>query len=75
MLTPADKQSLKRLLGMVTYLGKFLPHLSDVTEPLTRLLDRDLKWHWDEAHEAALNHVKQLIAREPVLRYFDNTKK
>ena len=74
MPTPADKQSLQRLLGMITYLGKFLPHLSDVTEPLRRLLDRDVEWHWDDAHEAALNQVKQLITREPVLRYFDNTK-
>ena len=55
MPTPAHKQSLQRLLGMITYLGKFLPHLSDVTEPLRRLLDRDVEWHWDDAHEAALN--------------------
>ena len=74
MPTPVDKQSLQRLLGMITYLGKFLPHLSDVTEPLRRLLDRDVEWHWDDAHEAALNQVKQLITREPVIRYFDNTK-
>ena len=33
MPTPVDKQSLQRLLGMITNLGKFLPHLSDVTEP------------------------------------------
>ena len=59
---------------MITYLGKCLPHLSDVTEPLRRLLDRDVEWHWDDAHEAALNQVKQPITREPVLRYFDNTK-
>ena len=74
MPTPVDKQSLQRLLGMITYLGKFLPHLSDVTEPLRRLLDRDVEWHCDDAHEAALNQVKQLITREPVLRYFDNNK-
>ena len=72
-MTP-DPES-PRLLGMITYLGKFLPHLSDVTEPLSvRLLDRDVEWHWDDGHEAALNQVKQLITREPVLRYFDNNK-
>ena len=59
---------------MITYLGKCLPHLFDVTEPLRRLLDRDVEWHWDDAHEAALNQVKQPITRDPVLRYFDNTK-
>lgn len=64
--TPVDKLSLQRLLGMITYRGKFLPHLSDVAESLRRLLDRDGEWHWDDAHEIALNHVKQLITREHV---------
>ena len=59
---------------MITYLAKFLPNLSDVTEPLRRLLDKDVLWHWDATHENALNQVKQLITREPVLRYFDNAK-
>ena len=74
MPTPTEKQSLQRLLGMITYLAKFLPNLSDVTEPLRRLLDRDVEWHWDHEHENALTQVKQLITREPVLRYFDDKK-
>ena len=32
MPNPTEKQSLQRLLGMITYLAKFLPNLSDVTE-------------------------------------------
>ena len=59
---------------MITYLAKFLPNLPDVPEPLRRLLDKDVLWHWDDTHENALNQVKQLITREPVLRYFDNAK-
>ena len=66
MPTPTEKQSLQRLLGMITYLAKFLPNLSDVTEPLRRLLDRDVEWHWDHVHENALTQVKKLITREPV---------
>ena len=59
MPTPTEKQSLQRLLGMITYLAKFLPNLSNVTEPLRRLLDRDLAWHWNHVHENALTQVKQ----------------
>ena len=33
-----------------------------------------MEWHWDHVHENGLTQVKQLITREPVLRYFDNTK-
>ena len=42
MPTPSNKKTLQRLLGMITYLAKFLPNLSDVTEPLRRLLDKDV---------------------------------
>lgn len=61
---------------MITYLEKFLPNLSDVTEPLTRILDRDVEWQWDicNTHQNSLNQVKQLIRREPVLRYFDKAE-
>ena len=51
MPTPSDKKALQRLLGMITYLAKFLPNLSDVTEPLKRLLDKDVQWHWKDTHE------------------------
>lgn len=32
MPNPNEKQSLQRLLGMITYIAKFLPNLLDVTE-------------------------------------------
>ena len=54
MPTPVDKQSLQRLLGVITYLSKFLPNLSEGTEPLRRLLEcKDVEWHWDDSHEEA----------------------
>ena len=37
MPKPEDLPGLKRLLGMVQYLGKFLPSLSNVTHPLREL--------------------------------------
>ena len=59
---------------MIAYLAKFLRNLSDVTEPLRRILDKKVEWDWDEVHENALYQVTQTITREPVLSYFDNTK-
>ena len=59
---------------MITYLAKFLPSLSDVTEPLTRLLDKDVQWQWNDTHEKSWKQVKQLITREPMLKYFDPSK-
>ena len=37
MPRPRSKTEVRRLLGMINYLGKFLPQLSDVSEPLRNL--------------------------------------
>ena len=58
MPKPTEVQSVKRFLGMTNYLSKFLPHLSTVSEPLRRLEDKDVEWHWDEAHKRAFTNVK-----------------
>jgi len=39
MPRPTDKAAVQRFLGLVNYLAKFLPRLSDVCEPLRRLTD------------------------------------
>lgn len=48
MPPPADKQALQRLLGMVNYLGKFIPNMSEMTAPLHAL--RDIARIWDANH-------------------------
>ena len=68
MQTPHDVKSLQRLLGFVNYLSKFLPHLSDVCEPLRRLTDKDVEWAWLPQHDAAICKIKDLATRHPVLR-------
>ena len=74
MPTPSDKEVPLRLLGMITYIAKFVPNLSDVTEPLRLLSDKDVQWQWNETHEKSLKHVKQLITMERVLKYFEPSK-
>ena len=53
MTEPKDVTALKRfLLGMVTYLAKFMPHLSEMTEPLRRLEDKNVEFQWLDQHSA-----------------------
>lgn len=71
---PTDAKVVQRFIGFVTYLTKFMPHLSGVCEPLRRLLDKDVTWHWLSKHEAAVQEIKQLVTTALVLRYYDVTK-
>ena len=61
----------QRLLGMVQYLYKFLPHLSDLTKPLQDLTKKDIEWVWDDQQQEAFKRLKNAVASTPVLRYYN----
>ena len=42
MTAPTDKQQLQSFLGMVNYMGTFIPNLSHHTEPLQAMLKRTM---------------------------------
>ena len=71
MPQPADVAGVQRLLGMVQYLAKFLPHLSDITKPIRDLTQKDVAWVWDQAQEKAFATLKEAITSTPVLRYYN----
>ena len=74
MDTPNDKAALQRFLGMVNYLAKFVPHLSDLCQPLRQLLQKDSAWVWSQEHSQAVKDVKAAITRAPTLQFFDERK-
>ena len=74
MPAPTDTKCLKRFIGMVNYLAKFLPLLLNMNEPLRRLEDKDVEWCWLEQHQQAYDTVKKSLAKVPVLRYYDVSK-
>ena len=43
--SPMDKQQLQSFLGMVNYMGTFIPNLSHHTEPLRAMLKKDNLFH------------------------------
>lgn len=71
MPPPSDVKGLKRFFGMVNYLAKFLPLLSDMTEPLRRLDDKEVEWCWLEQHQKVFTTIKQYLADALVLKYYD----
>ena len=72
---PTNVKELQRFLGMVTYLGKFIPNLSKETAPLRKLLEKDIEWHMDKPQIDAFNNLKKLVTTHPVLQYFDINRK
>ena len=73
MTAPMDKQQLQSFLGMVNYMGTFIPNLSHHTEPLRAMLKKDNVFHWDDQQTRSFQQVKTLIAKANTtpLRYYD----
>lgn len=74
MPQPHDKATLMRFMGMVQYLSKFIPNLSDVSAPLRKLLEGDVEWHWETLQQQSFEHLKKLVSKAPVLKYYDVNK-
>ena len=72
---PQNVASLQSSNGMVNYLKKFSPVLSELSEPLRRLCKSGVKWAWESEQQSAFEAIKQVITPLPVLAFFDKTKK
>lgn len=74
MSPPQNKKDLQRFLGMVVYLGKFIPNLSQETAGLRRLLSNRVDWQWTQNEEKCFNRLKRLVTSNVTLSYFDAKK-
>lgn len=61
MQPPKNRSELETVLGMITYLAKFAPSLSEVTAPMRMLLSSKSEFVWDAAQDEAFNKVKSIL--------------
>ena len=73
MLQPIDIEGVQRFNGFVNYLARFLPKLSEVTEPIRQLTRKDIRWNWSASQENVFLLMKELVTEAPVLQFFDNS--
>ena len=72
--TPSDKNMLLKFLGVITFVGKFIPNKSQVLEPLNLLLKDDIAYVWLELQKRAFEQIKKLVKQAPSLAHFDYNK-
>ena len=74
MLPPDNVTALQRFLGMINYLGKFIPNLSELSAPLRELTCKNTEWCWFKQHQDAFEDLKHRISGPPTLKYYDVQK-
>ena len=71
---PTNVTELRRILGMLNYLGRYVPDLSQVCQPMNQLLRAETVWYWGSEQDHTFQQMKTFITESPVLVYFDPNK-
>ena len=74
MPPPTDVTRVRTFLGFVGYYRKFIPRYSDIARPLTNLTPKDGVFHWSGACQGAFEMLKEVLLKEPILKYTDPSK-
>ena len=61
-------------MGTVGYLAKFLPRLSEVSQPLRQLTKKGTEFLWDEIHDRAFSRIKEMVTAPPLLKCYERGK-
>ena len=70
MNKPTNREELRRFLGLVAYVAKFLPGHAHVSAPLRELLREESVWAWSPAQDEAFQRLKEMTSTAPVLAYY-----
>lgn len=73
--TPKNKEAVQQFLGIVNYVGMFLPDKSTILDQLLSLLKKNSHFVWLEPQQSAFLKIKNLIKASPILAHFDFYKK
>ena len=60
MPPPQCKKQVQSFIGMVNYLSKFSPRLSELAEPIRELCKEKVPFNWGPEHESAFHLIKKL---------------
>ena len=71
MADPTNLTELRRFMGMINFLGRYLPNLSTIASPLTELMEKEKTWCWGPPQAEAVAKIKQMATSAPTLAYFD----
>ena len=65
---PSYRKMAMRFLGLAGYYRKFVANFAEVVAPLTNLLQKDVKFSWDEKCQKAFERVKNMLTNSPILQ-------
>lgn len=71
MAAPQSVSDLRRFMGLANQLGKFSPHLGDISQPMRELLRSGRAWVRGHEQEKSFSAVKQALVKPTVLALYN----
>ena len=71
MPAPTDLSGIRRFLGMINQLGKFTPHLAEITKPTRDLISKKNDWTWGYAQQRCFAQLNESMTSAPVLALYN----
>lgn len=68
---PSSVEEVRSFLGLVNFVGKFIPNLATITEPLRLLTKKNTAFIWSQEHEFSFQKLKNSLACDLALGYYD----
>ena len=65
MTPPSNREELARFLGMIKYLARFLPDLSERSYHLRVLMKADVHFQWGPEQQRAFEDMQRIVSSEP----------
>ncbi len=60
-------------LRLMNYYWKFVPNYARIAEPLTQLMHKNKRWHWDKKQKNVFHTLKKSLNRTAHLRILNST--
>ena len=74
MPSPTNKKQVQSFIGMINYLAKFSLRLSELAEPIRKLVKDKVPFNWDPELQEAFTRMKKEIANAPLCSYYNHKK-
>jgi hypothetical protein len=64
---PQDYTDIQQFVGLVNYLGDFLPEVASYTGPLMAMTQNGAPFHWHPIHQRCFDMIKRICYKTPII--------
>ena len=68
---PQTKSEIKSFLGLASYCSRFIPEFATISEPMRRLIKKNVLWNWTIEQQQAFEKVQNAVVQHTAKTCFD----